>query len=83
MRKFDFYLYQKVEMYAKHTFEVEADSMEEAKRTFKEAVNNGDEWEFSIDYEYLYETTNDVIESYQYDDESHNDITEYVTGVNQ
>lgn len=75
MKTFTFYEYRQVKMYIKDTFEVEAESMDEAKNKFKDTIKNGDSWDISIDFEYDYESAEDIPNTEEYYNEEYEDIT--------
>ena len=78
MKTFTYYEYRQVKMYTRHTFEVEAESMDEAKNKFKEIIKNGDSWDISIDFEYDYESVEDILNTTEYYDEESVNITKEI-----
>lgn len=75
MKTFTFYEYKQVKMYTKDTFEVEAESMDEAKNKFKDAIKNGDCWDINTDFEYDVDSVEDIPSTVEYYDEEDKDIT--------
>ena len=78
MKTFTFYEYRQVKMYTKDTFEVEAESMDEAKNKFKDTIENGDSWDINIDCEFYYESVEDIPNTIEYYDEESVNITKEI-----
>ena len=78
MKTFTFYEYRQVKMYTKDTFEVEAESMDEAKNKFKDSIKNGDSWDINTDFEYDYESVEDILNTTEYYDEESVNITKEI-----
>ena len=78
MKTFTFYEYRQVKMYTKDTFEIEAESMDKAKNKFKDIIKNGDSWDINIDFEYDYESVEDIPNTIEYYDEESVNITKEI-----
>ena len=78
MKTFTFYEYRQVTMYTKDTFEIEAESMDEAKKKLKDIIKNGDSWIINIDFEYDYESVEDIPNTEEYYDEESVNITKEI-----
>jgi len=78
MKTFTFYEYRQVKMYTKDTFEVEAESMDEAKKKFKDTIKNGDTWDIYIEFDYDHESVEDIPNTEEYYDEEHTNITKEI-----
>jgi hypothetical protein len=78
MKTFTFYEYRQVKMYTKDTFEIEAESMDEAKKKLKDIIKNGDSWIINIDFEYDYESVEDIPNTEEYYDEESVNITKEI-----
>ncbi len=78
MKTFTFYEYRQVKMYTKDTFEVEAESSDEAKKKLRDILENGDSWDINIDFEYDYESAEDIPNTIEYYDEESVNITKEI-----
>lgn len=78
MKTFTFYEYKEVKMYTKDTFEVEAESMDEAKNKFKDTIKNGDCWDINTDFEYDVDSVEVMPNTVEYYDEESVNITKEI-----
>lgn len=78
MKTFTFYEYRQVKMYTKDTFEIEAESMDEAKKKLRDILENGDSWDINIDPAFDYESVEDIPNTIEYYDEESVNITKEI-----
>lgn len=73
--KYIFHLDEKVSIWQRSTLEVFAESQEEANEIIKAASNEGNEMDYQVSTEYLYDTV-DNSNGYEILDESGNQIVD-------
>lgn len=78
MKTFTFYEYRQVKMYTKDTFEIEAESMDEAKKKLRDILENRDSFDINIDPAFDYESVEDIPNTQEYYNEEHEDITKEI-----
>jgi len=59
-KEFDYYIDRKFTIWGRDKYSVEATCKEEADKIMKEIMTNGDVVGLSYDYEYLYETSEEM-----------------------